>query len=85
MNQTPQRFRIDTVATYSGYRGLSLGTRTGFSVLGWAGAHSPRKGLASWRGQCHQPCVGVPPLCPPGLTRWVAPPTKKTSYTLVSN
>ena len=71
--------RFYTVATYNRYRGLSLGTRTGFPVLGWAGAHSSRKGLAPWRGQCHRPCVGVPPLRPPGPTRWVAPPNKKAA------
>ena len=40
-------------------------------------AYSSRKGLAPWRGQCHQPGVGVPPLRPACHTSWAAPPTKK--------
>ena len=59
------------------YQGLPLGTHTGFPDVGWAGAHSSRKGLVPRRGQCHQPCVGVPPLRSPGSTGWAAPPTKK--------
>ena len=31
-------------------------------MIGEVGAYSSRKGLAMWRGQCHQPGVGVPPL-----------------------
>ena len=47
-------------------------------VIGGAGAYSSRKGLAPWRGQCHHPRVGVPPLRPAGLTSGAALPTKKS-------
>ena len=51
----------------------------GLLVIGGAGAYSSQKGLAPWRGQCHQPRVGVPTLRPAGLTSWAAPPAKKSS------
>ena len=46
---------------YTLFWSLSLGTRTGFSVIGWTGDDSSRKVLAPWYGQCRQPSVGVPP------------------------
>ena len=65
---------------YLGQRNLSLRAHTGLPVIGGAGAYSSQKGRAPWRGQCHQPRVGVPPLRPAGLTSWAVPYTKKISW-----
>ena len=61
-SQTQQRYKTSTEVIFKPERSLLLRAHTGLSVMGGVGAYSSRKGLAPWRGQCHQPGVGLPPL-----------------------
>ena len=74
--QTPLFFKTSTVVTFDAQKSNTGSSHRALSI-GWGGAYSSRKSLAPWRGQCHQPWVGVPPLRSASLTSWVAPPTKR--------
>ena len=76
VTQTQLFSKISTAATFNKPKSNTVGSHRALSIRR-GGAYSSQKGLAPWRGQCHQPSVGVPPLRPAGLISWATPPNKK--------